>query len=103
MPARRLLLLGLTAAATYFALAALALLVLGSPVLARWMGLSGVLAGAVAVVLHRLLTRRRPPGDDDPGPEDEPPPGDEPPPWWPAFEREFRAYCEGRDRPRTRG
>jgi hypothetical protein len=54
----------------------------------------GVLAFAVGAL---LLVSRRDGGDDsdeeaDRGPE----------PWWPAFEREFRAYARRQSRPRMR-
>ncbi len=86
---------GAGVAAGHVALGITAAVVLGVPGSEIFFGLCALTTLVLSQVAAPLL-RPRGDGGDDPPPD--PPPDDPPPPWWPEFERQFRAYTDGRDR-----
>lgn len=80
---------GLCFAAGELAIAVALLVAVGEQRVSAMLAVASVVTAAAVIAARPLL---RPPEDDadDAGGGDPPSPSD--PPWWPAFERELRAY-----------
>lgn len=85
---------GAGVAGGHLVLGAVAALALGVPRAALLFGLCALVTLALALLVAPLLRPRRDDGGNGGACGAEP----EPPPWWPAFERDFRAYDEARRR-----